>query len=84
MGNLVTNRHWSEFFLNEGFTMFIERKILCTPFIPSSIILISFITARLANNTEVFDFEALGGLKDLQDDIDHFGATNPLTALRPK
>ncbi len=28
MGNLVTNRYWSEFFLNEGFTVFIERKIL--------------------------------------------------------
>lgn len=30
MGNLVTNRYWSEFFLNEGFTVFIERKILGT------------------------------------------------------
>jgi len=67
MGNLVTNRYWSEFFLNEGFTVFIERKIL----------------SRLANNPEVFDFEALGGVKHLQDDIDHFGAANPLTALRP-
>jgi leukotriene-A4 hydrolase len=67
MGNLVTNRYWSEFFLNEGFTVFIERKIL----------------ARL-NNADFFDFEALGGLKHLQDDINHFGATNPLTALRPK
>eukprot|EP01132_Coremiostelium_polycephalum_P009147 gene9147-11213_t len=27
-GNLVTNRYWSEFFLNEGFTVFVERKIL--------------------------------------------------------
>jgi len=67
MGNLVTNRYWSEFFLNEGFTVFIERKIL----------------ARRAKNNEVFDFEALGGIKHLQDDIDHFGANNPLTALRP-
>jgi len=67
MGNLVTNRYWSEFFLNEGFTVFIERKIL----------------ARL-NTPEFFDFEALGGLKHLQDDINHFGASNPLTALRPK
>ncbi|KAI8801906.1 peptidase family M1-domain-containing protein [Cladochytrium replicatum] len=27
-GNLVTSRNWEHFWLNEGFTMFIERKIL--------------------------------------------------------
>ncbi|KAL9645691.1 hypothetical protein ABK040_003424 [Willaertia magna] len=27
-GNLVTNRNWEHFFLNEGFTVFIERRIL--------------------------------------------------------
>ena len=27
-GNLVTNAAWSEFWLNEGFTVFLERKIL--------------------------------------------------------
>ena len=27
-GNLVTNRSWEHFWLNEGFTMFLERKIL--------------------------------------------------------
>eukprot|EP01133_Synstelium_polycarpum_P006777 gene6777-7877_t len=27
-GNLVTNAMWSEFFLNEGFTVFVERKII--------------------------------------------------------
>lgn len=26
-GNLVTNRNWEHFWLNEGFTMFVERKI---------------------------------------------------------
>lgn len=35
-------------------------------------------------DAEYFDFEALGGLKHLHDDITHFGASNPLTALRPK
>nr|XP_053650961.1 leukotriene A-4 hydrolase-like isoform X1 [Cherax quadricarinatus] len=26
-GNLITNSHWEHFWLNEGFTMFVERKI---------------------------------------------------------
>lgn len=26
-GNLVTNKQWEHFWLNEGFTMFVERKI---------------------------------------------------------
>lgn len=29
-GNLVTNENWPDFWLNEGFTMFIERKILAS------------------------------------------------------
>eukprot|EP01101_Sappina_pedata_P000709 TRINITY_DN108_c0_g1_i2.p1 TRINITY_DN108_c0_g1~~TRINITY_DN108_c0_g1_i2.p1 ORF type:complete len:622 (-),score=285.30 TRINITY_DN108_c0_g1_i2:118-1983(-) len=28
MGNLVTNANWEHFWLNEGFTVFVERKIL--------------------------------------------------------
>jgi len=27
-GNLVTTRNWEHFWLNEGFTVFLERKIL--------------------------------------------------------
>jgi leukotriene-A4 hydrolase len=27
-GNLVTNANWENFWLNEGFTVFVERKIL--------------------------------------------------------
>lgn len=27
MGNLVTTKNWEHFWLNEGFTVFIERKI---------------------------------------------------------
>ncbi|GAM24186.1 hypothetical protein SAMD00019534_073610 [Acytostelium subglobosum LB1] len=65
-GNLVTNRYWSEFFLNEGFTVFVERKIVGRMY-----------------GTEMFEFEAINGLKHLHDDIVQFGEANPLTALRP-
>ena len=27
-GNLVTNQNWADFWINEGFTMFLERKII--------------------------------------------------------
>ena len=27
MGNLVTTQNWEHFWLNEGFTVFVERKI---------------------------------------------------------
>jgi leukotriene-A4 hydrolase len=27
-GNLVTNKNWQNFWVNEGFTMFLERKII--------------------------------------------------------
>ncbi|EGC29991.1 leukotriene A4 hydrolase [Dictyostelium purpureum] len=67
-GNLVTNRFWSEFFLNEGFTVFVERKII----------------ARLYGE-EMFDFEAMNGLKHLHDDVEQFKKIDqePLTALKP-
>ena len=28
-GNLVTNKNWTHFWLNEGFTRYIERRIIC-------------------------------------------------------
>ena len=31
-GNLVTNRTWEEFWLNEGFTTYLERKIVAKLF----------------------------------------------------
>jgi leukotriene-A4 hydrolase len=66
-GNLVSNLTWEHFWLNEGFTMFLERKILAA-----------------IHGDKYFDFDSILGWKHLQDDIDHFGATNPLTNLMPK
>jgi leukotriene A-4 hydrolase/aminopeptidase len=64
MGNLVTTRNWEHFWLNEGWTVFIERKIL----------------GRL-HGEPARQFASLLGVKELQKDIDLFGADNPLTAL---
>lgn len=66
-GNLVSNLTWEHFWLNEGFTMFLERKILAA-----------------IHGEKYFDFDSILGIKHLQDDIEHFGATNPLTNMMPK
>lgn len=66
-GNLVTNATWESFWLNEGFTMFVERKIIGKLF-----------------GEPVRQLSAIVGLKHLQEDVDHFGVDNPLTALCPK
>lgn len=66
-GNLVTTRNWEHFWLNEGCTMWVQRKIM-----------------QKLHGAAFFDFDAMIGLKMLQDDVEHLGATNPLTALVPK
>jgi leukotriene-A4 hydrolase len=53
-GNLVTNETWEHFWLNEGWTVFLQRKIM----------------ARVHNDTKFFDFDAIGGWKDLKDSVD--------------
>ena len=52
-GNLVTNATWDHFWLNEGWTTWFQRKIM----------------ARLHKNDKFLDFDALGGVKSLQDTI---------------
>jgi len=67
-GNLVTNANWEHFWLNEGFTVFLERKIL----------------KELADPEEgeaVRQAAHLHGLNDLKYAIEVFGEDNPLTAL---
>ncbi|SPQ94386.1 unnamed protein product (mitochondrion) [Plasmodiophora brassicae] len=65
-GNLVTNVTWEHFWLNEGFTVYVERKIM-----------------GAIHGDAQFHFQAIGGWKHLMDDIEHFGAQNPLTNLCP-
>uniref|UniRef100_A0A2A4J1R9 Peptidase M1 leukotriene A4 hydrolase/aminopeptidase C-terminal domain-containing protein n=2 Tax=Heliothis virescens TaxID=7102 RepID=A0A2A4J1R9_HELVI len=69
-GNLVTNRNFEHFWLNEGFTVFLERKV----------------GASLINDTAEAkrsrDFHSLLGLQELNEAInDELGPKNPLTSL---
>jgi len=53
-GNLVTNETWEHFWLNEGWTVWLQRKIM----------------AKVHENDNFFDFDAIGGWKDLKDSVD--------------
>jgi leukotriene-A4 hydrolase len=65
-GNLVTNKNFEHFWLNEGFTVFTERKI----------------TGRLEGGEPMRHFSAIGGWNDLSEAInDVLGKDNKLTAL---
>ncbi|XP_059059571.1 leukotriene A-4 hydrolase-like isoform X2 [Achroia grisella] len=69
-GNLVTNNNFEHFWLNEGFTVFLERKV----------------GASLIADTETAkrsrDFHSLLGLQELTETVkDELGITNPLTRL---
>ncbi|XP_062620462.1 leukotriene A-4 hydrolase-like, partial [Saccostrea cucullata] len=66
-GNLVTNRNWEHFWLNEGHTMFVERKI----------------TSRLHDNEAFRQFLALGGAKELEEEIEVVLKNGPYTRLIP-
>jgi len=62
-GNLVTNHTWDHFWLNEGWTVWLERKI----------------TSKVKGNDEVGKLSAQIGLKDLKSNIDLMGSDNPFT-----
>lgn len=52
-GNLVTNLTWEHFWLNEGYTMWLQRKIMCA----------------VKNDPLLFDFDAIGRFNDLKEDV---------------
>ncbi|CAM4964822.1 unnamed protein product [Rotaria socialis] len=66
-GNLVTHENWEHFWLNEGFTSFIEAKIL----------------GNLAkrNGNEVRRLHAAQQWQDFKNAIDTLGSTQPYTCL---
>jgi leukotriene-A4 hydrolase len=65
-GNLVSNASWEHFWLNEGWTTYIERRI---------------IAAVHGNNNAWRDFSAIIGWKALTDSIAQFGPTHEFTKL---
>lgn len=67
VGNLVTNENWEHFWLNEGFTSFIEAKILGN--------------LDRTNGKEIRRFHAAQQWEDLTTTIDTLGAQHPYTCL---
>ncbi|KAJ0397142.1 hypothetical protein P43SY_007427 [Pythium insidiosum] len=66
-GNLVTNHTWKDFWLNEGWTMWLERKIM----------------TKIYNDPLAYDLKATMGLRDLKESVEDFGADHPYTHLVP-
>ncbi|VEU39806.1 unnamed protein product [Pseudo-nitzschia multistriata] len=60
-GNLVTNATWDHFWLNEGWTTWLQRKIM----------------ARMKNNPKFLDFDAIEGRKDMADTVEEFLVSAP-------
>ncbi|KAL4702485.1 hypothetical protein ACJJTC_014628 [Scirpophaga incertulas] len=69
-GNLVTNRNFEHFWLNEGFTVFLERKV-------GASLIADPVEAKRSR-----DFHSLLGLQELTETVyEELGAENPLTKL---
>lgn len=64
-GNLVSNASWEHFWLNEGWTVYLERRIL----------------ASIHGNDTWRDFSAIIGWKALTDSVDQYGHDHEFTKL---
>ncbi|CAH2984679.1 unnamed protein product [Chilo suppressalis] len=71
-GNLVTNKNFEHFWLNEGFTVFLERKV-------GASLISDPVEAKKSR-----DFHSLLGLQELSEAVnEQFDPSNPLTRLVP-
>ena len=66
-GNLVTNKNFEHFWLNEGFTVFVERKIL----------------GLMQKGEATRSFEAIEGWKDLQEEVQMTLISHQLSCILP-
>jgi leukotriene-A4 hydrolase len=64
-GNLVSNASWEHFWLNEGWTTYLERRI----------------QARVHGSEAFRDFSAVIGWKALADSIERYGPEHKFTKL---
>ncbi|KAK3327366.1 peptidase family M1-domain-containing protein [Cercophora scortea] len=64
-GNLVTSCSWEHFWLNEGWTMYLERRII----------------ASVHGSDAHFHFSAIRGWSALEDAIKQYGANHEFTKL---
>ncbi|ETP01000.1 hypothetical protein F441_21703 [Phytophthora nicotianae CJ01A1] len=86
-GNLVTNATWSDFFLNEGFTMYAERRIteeshgrydfFCYSLRSCGVMSPTLLISRALSCLDAKLGEAL-----LREEISSLGEQSPLTRLR--
>jgi len=67
-GNYVTNARWDQFWLNEGFTVYIERLIL----------------GQVAQSEAVRHFEMMIGYNDLVRTVADIGPTHSFSSLTPE
>ena len=65
-GNLVSNASWEHFWLNEGWTTYLERRIQA---------------AMHGNDDKYRDFSAIIGWKALKDSIEMFGEDHKFTKM---
>ncbi|RYH13633.1 hypothetical protein EON65_35190 [archaeon] len=65
MGNLVTNSTWDHFWLNEGWTVWLERKIV----------------SRVTGDDEVGKLSAQIGYRSLEEDVKRMGSDNIYTSV---
>lgn len=65
-GNLVSNASWEHFWLNEGWTTYLERRI---------------VAINHDNDNRYRDFSAIIGWSALEDSIQHFGEKHEFTKL---
>jgi leukotriene-A4 hydrolase len=70
-GNLVSNASWEHFWLNEGWTVYLERRIL------------SALHGDGEEGQRYRDFSAIIGWKALSDSIKQFGEDHEFTKLIP-
>jgi leukotriene A-4 hydrolase/aminopeptidase len=66
-GNLISNQTWRHFWLNEGWTMFLQRKII----------------RHLYNSKAEADLDAVVGLTALKQSVDGYGNDHDFTRLLP-